>query len=207
MKRTLKTVATVALAGFVVASCSSLNKMKRLEKNIAYKVTPEMLEAKGGQVDLKIDATIPAKYFNNKVTLVATPVLKFQNGGEKAYEPKTFQGEKVQGNNEVVPYATEKTVNYSGTVPFEEGMRVSGLYVKFQGSKGKKSADYESRKIADGVISTSELIENTLQSANPANGDDAFQRIIKEKHNANIMFLIQQANIRASELKLSLIHI
>lgn len=36
MKRTLKTVATVALAGFVVASCSSLNKMKRLEKNIAY---------------------------------------------------------------------------------------------------------------------------------------------------------------------------
>ena len=38
MKRTLKTVATVALAGFVVASCSSLNKMKRLEKNIAYKV-------------------------------------------------------------------------------------------------------------------------------------------------------------------------
>ena len=63
MKRTLKTVATVALAGFVVASCSSLNKMKRLEKNIAYKVTPEMLEAKGGQVDLKIDATIPAKYF------------------------------------------------------------------------------------------------------------------------------------------------
>ena len=201
MKRTLKTVATVALAGFVVASCSSLNKMKRLEKNIAYKVTPEMLEAKGGQVDLKIDATIPAKYFNKKVTLVATPVLKFQNGGEKAYEPKTFQGEKVQGNNEVVPYATEKTVNYSGTVPFEEGMRVSGLYVKFQGSKGKKSADYESRKIADGVISTSELVENTLQSANPANGDDAFQRIIKEKHNANIMFLIQQANIRASELK------
>ena len=201
MKRTLKTVATVALAGFVVASCSSLNKMKRLEKNIAYKVTPEMLEAKGGQVDLKIDATIPAKYFNKKVTLVATPVLKFQNGGEKAYEPKTFQGEKVQGNNEVVPYATEKTVNYSGTVPFEEGMRVSGLYVKFQGSKGKKSADYESRKIADGVISTSELVENTLQSANPANGDDAFQRIIKEKHDANIMFLIQQANVRASELK------
>lgn len=96
MKRTLKTVATVALAGFVVASCSSLNKMKRLEKNIAYKVTPEMLEAKGGQVDLKIDATIPAKYFNKKVTLVATPVLKFQNGGEKAYEPKTFQGEKCR---------------------------------------------------------------------------------------------------------------
>ena len=74
MKRTLKTVATVALAGFVVASCSSLNKMKRLEKNIAYKVTPEMLEAKGGQVDLKIDATIPAKYFMMNCLLIILPI-------------------------------------------------------------------------------------------------------------------------------------
>ncbi len=45
------------------------------------------------------------------------------------------------------------------------------------------------------------MLEQTLGSANPANGDDAFQRIIKEKHDANIMFLIQQANVRASELK------
>ena len=56
-------------------------------------------------------------------------------------------------------------------------------------------------KIADGVISTSELVNNTLGNANPALGEDAFQRIIKEKHDANIMFLIQQANIRSSELK------
>ena len=56
-------------------------------------------------------------------------------------------------------------------------------------------------KIADGGISTSELVNNTLGNANPALGEDAFQRIIKEKHDANIMFLIQQANIRSSELK------
>ena len=55
-------------------------------------------------------------------------------------------------------------------------------------------------KVADGVISTSELVNNTLGSANPALGEDAFQRIIKEKHDANIMFLIQQANLRAKEL-------
>ncbi len=96
MKKTFRTVAVLTLAGFVVSSCASLNKMKKMEKNIAYKVTPEILEARGGQVGVKIDATIPAKYFNKKVTLVATPVLKFANGGEKAYEAKTFQGEKVQ---------------------------------------------------------------------------------------------------------------
>ncbi len=197
MKRTFRTVATIALAGFVVASCSSLNKMKKMEKNIAYKVTPEMLEAKGGQVDVKIDATIPPKYFNKKVTLVATPVLKFQDGGEKAFAPKTFQGEKVQGNNTVVPYATEKTVSYSGQVPFEEGMRVSGLYVKFVGSKGAKSAEYESNKIADGVLATATLVDNA-----PATviGADEFERITKEEQEAAIYYLINSAQIRTKEI-------
>ncbi len=198
MKRTLRTVAVLTLAGVVISSCASLNKMKKMEKNIAYKDTPEVLEAKGGQVDVKIDATIPAKYFNKKVTLVATPVLKFQNGGEKAYEPKTFQGEKVQGNNEVVPYTTEKTVSYSGSVPFEEAMRVSGLYVKFVGSKGAKSVDYESRKIADGVIATATLVDNTPAAAI---GADKFERITKEEQEAAIYYLINSAQIRTKEIK------
>ena len=198
MKRTLRTVAVLTLAGVVISSCASLNKMKKMEKNIAYKVTPEVLEAKGGQVDVKIDATIPAKYFNKKVTLVATPVLKFQNGGEKDYEPKTFQGEKVQGNNEVVPYTTEKTVSYSGSVPFEEAMRVSGLYVKFVGSKGAKSVDYESRKIADGVIATATLVDNTPAAAI---GADKFERITKEEQEAAIYYLINSAQIRTKEIK------
>ena len=197
MKRTLRTVAVLTLAGIVISSCASLKKMKKMEKNIAYKVTPEVLEAKGGNVDVKIDATIPAKYFNRKVTLVATPVLKFQNGGEKAYEPKTFQGEKVQGNNEVVPYASGKTVSYTGSVPFEEAMRVSGLYVKFVGSKGAKSVDYESRKIADGVLATSTMVENTPAAAI---GADQFQRITKEEQEAAIYYLINSAQIRTKEM-------
>lgn len=197
MKRTLRTVAVFTLAGLVISSCASLNKMKKMEKNIAYKVTPEVLEAKGGQVGVKIDATIPAKYFNKKVTLVATPVLKFQNGGEKAYDPKTFQGEKVQGNNEVVPYAAGKTVSYSGQVPFEEGMRVSGLYVKFVGSKGAKSVDYESRKIADGVLATSTLVDNAPATAI---GADKFERITKEEQEAAIYYLINSAQIRTKEI-------
>ncbi|MEI3154185.1 MAG: tetratricopeptide repeat protein [Odoribacter sp.] len=198
MKRTLRTVAVFTLAGFVISSCASLNKMKKMEKDIAYKVTPEVLEAKGGQVDLKIDATIPAKYFNKKVTLVATPVLKFQNGGEKAYEPKTFQGEKVQGNNEVVPYAESKTVSYNGSVPFEEGMRISGLYVKFVGSKGAKSVDYESRKIADGVLATATMVNNAPAIAI---GADQFERITKEEQEAAIYYLINSAQIRTKEIK------
>lgn len=196
MKRTFRAVAAMALAGFVIASCSSLNKMKKMEKNIVYKVTPEVLEAKGGQVNLRIDATIPPKYFNKKVTVTATPVLKFQNGGEKAYEPKTFQGEKVQGNNEVIPYAAGKTVSYSGTVPYDDDMRISGLYLKFVGAKGSKSADYESEKLADGVLSTAGLVDNTPAVAL---GADKFERITKEVQEAALYYLINSAQIPAKE--------
>ena len=80
-------------------------------------------------------------------------------------------------------------------------MAKSELYLEFKATIGKKVVTIPAVKIADGVISTSELVNNTLGNANPALGEDAFQRIIKEKHDANIMFLIQQANIRSSELK------
>ncbi len=198
MKRTLRTVAVLTVAGMVVSSCASLKKMKQMEENIVYKVTPEVLEAKGGMVDLKIDATIPQKYFIKKATLVATPVLKFADGGEKAYEPKTFQGESVQGNNEVVPYAEGKTVSYNGTVAYEEGMRVSGLYVKFVGTKGASTIEYESRKIADGVIATATLVNN-----DPATtiGKDNFERITKETKEAAIFYLINSAEIRSKEMR------
>lgn len=80
-------------------------------------------------------------------------------------------------------------------------MAKSELYLRFKATVGGKTIEIPAVKVADGVIATSAMVEKTLESANPALGDDAFQRIIKEKHEANIMFLIQQANVRASELK------
>ena len=74
-------------------------------------------------------------------------------------------------------------------------------YILISKSQRQRLSLFPSVKIADGVIATSEMLEQTLGSANPANGDDAFQRIIKARSDANIMFLIQQANVRASELK------
>ena len=44
------------------------------------------------------------------------------------------------------------------------------------------------------------LVKNTLANANTTNAEDAFQRVIKQAKEANIMFLIQQANLRQSEL-------
>ena len=69
-------------------------------------------------------------------------------------------------------------------------MAKSELWLEFKAKVGKKEVVIPAVKVADGVISTYELVNNTLGSANPALGEDAFQRIIKEKHDANILSLI-----------------
>lgn len=197
MKSTFRSVATVTLAGLVIASCSPLSKMKKKASNINYKVTPEVLEAKANMVDVKIDVTIPPKYFNKNVTLVATPVLKFQ-GGEKSFDPKTLQGESVQGNNTVVPYATGKTISYTGQMPYEDAMRISELFVKIEGKKGKKSAAFDPIKVADGIVATATLVNNSPATAI---GKDNFERITKEEQEAAIYYLINSAQIRTKEIK------
>lgn len=112
-----------------------------------------------------------------------------------------FQGEKVEGNDQTISYKMGGNYTMRTSFDYVPEMAKSELYLEFKATIGKKTITIPAVKVADGVISTSEMINQTLASANPATGDDAFQRIIKEKHDANIMFLIQQANIRTSELK------
>ena len=196
MKKTVGLVAVVALTGVVASSCSSLKQMEKKANEVAYNVTPQTLVAKGGMVDLKIDVTFPAKYFKKKVAVQATPVLRYE-GGETAFEMKALQGEKVQGNAEVVPFETGKTVSYSSQIPYDAAMRLSDLEIDITGSKGEKTATFAPRKIGQGVIATESLLQNE-----PATvlGKDAFQRIIAEQQEAAIYYLINSSNIRSNQM-------
>ena len=129
-----------------------------------------------------------------------TPVLRWE-GGEAKGQPSVFQGEKVQGNDQTISYKMGGNYTMKTSFEYVPEMAKSELYLEFKATVGKKTVEIPAVKIADGVIATSELVEQTLATATPATGNDAFQRIIKEKSEANIMFLIQQANIRSSELK------
>ena len=172
----------------------------RSNKQCRYTVTPQVLEAVGGKVPATINGKFPEKYFNKKAVVEVTPVLKW-NGGEAKGQPATFQGEKVEGNDQTISYKMGGSYTMKTSFDYVPEMAKSELYLEFKATIGKKVVTIPAVKVADGVISTSELVNNTLGNANPALGEDAFQRIIKEKHDANIMFLIQQANIRSSELK------
>lgn len=181
----------------LLTSCSS--KMGELSSDY-FTVTPQVLEAVGGKVPATINGKFPEKYFNKKAVVEVTPVLKW-NGGEAKGQSAVFQGEKVEGNDQAISYKAGGNYTLKTSFDYVPEMAKSELYLEFKATIGKKTITIPAVKVADGVISTSELLNQTLGSANPANGDDAFQRIIKEKYDANIMFLIQQANVRAGEMK------
>ncbi len=186
---------------FVFTSCSS--KMGELSSDY-FTVTPQVLEAIGGEVPVTINGKFPEKYFKKKAVVVVTPVLKW-NGGEAKGDSKTFQGEKVQGNSQTIYYKAGGTYTMKTSFDYVPEMAKSELYLEFDAKVGSKSVSIPSVKIADGVIATSELVKNTLANANPSEAEDAFQRVIQQAKQANIMFLIQQANIRASELNTDII--
>ena len=188
------------LMAMVVALFSSCSKKMGELSADYFTVTPQVLEAVGGKVPATINGKFPEKYFNKKAVVEVTPVLKW-NSGEAKGQPATFQGEKVEGNDQTISYKMGGSYTMKTSFDYVPEMAKSELYLEFKATIGKKVVTIPAVKVADGVISTSELVNNTLGNANPALGEDAFQRIIKEKHDANIMFLIQQANIRSSELK------
>jgi len=197
MKRTsIKVFGYLALA-VAISACSGLNKMKKGAPDVTYTVTPEVLEAHGGKVNVDIKVRIPGGYFDKKAVLEATPVLKYQ-GGETAYPSYKLQGESVQGNDQTIPKAAGGQVSYNNTVPYTEGMRVSDLVIRIKATRGTQEVVFDDYKIAEGVIATSGLI--SPKGISGTIGKNKFQRNTPFSQGAEILFLIQQANLRNTEL-------
>ena len=183
----LSLVAAVA----ILASCS-----KSLPKPDDLTVNPSPLEKVGSKVNADITGTFPQKKFAKKGILVVTPVLKF---GDKELlgEPVTYIGESVKENGKTVNYANGGTYSQSCSFDYEPAMRKCELYLRFEGKIGKKEIEIPDMKIADGLVATSELAE--AKDNKSVCTPDKFQRIIQQTTEADIKFLIQQANLRSSE--------
>ena len=177
----------------LLTSCSKLGKLS----SDNFTVTPTPLEAVGGQVPATINGTFPTKYLKKKAIVTVTPVLKYE-GGEAVGQSATFQGEKVEGNATTISYKVGGTYTMKSNFAFVEPMLNSELYARFDAKLGKKTVSIPEIKIGYGVVATSELLNRC--SITPATAPDAYQRIIAQKQEANIKFLINQANLRASEL-------
>ena len=180
----------------VLTSCSKLGNLTSDD----FKVTPTPLVEQSGEVPAQISVTIPEKYMKKKAVVTCTPVLRYQ-GGEVTSESATFQGEKVEGNGTAVQYKVGGTYSMKANFRYTPEMLKSDLYMKFDAKLGKKVKQIPEVKIGYGVIATEDLISRCLDGATGAQATDKFQRTIQQKQEANIKFLINQANLRTSELQ------
>ena len=189
------------MAAATLTSCSG--KLGQLSGDY-FKVNPNPLVADGGQVDATINGVFPEKYMNKKAVITVTPELRYMKDGVQQTlkgAPATFQGEKVLGNDQAISYQLGGHYTMKTSYPFEPAMQKSEMFLTFDAKLGKKQVDVPAIKVADGVIATSELYHRTLTSAQPSVAADAFQRVVEQKQEANIKFLIQQAELRKSELQ------
>lgn len=186
--------AAAAVSALMLTGCN-----KKMNPFVAdnFTVNPNPLEVVGEKVPATVTARVPAKFFKKNATVTVTPYLVY-NGGEAASQAYTFQGEKVRGNAPVVKYDNGGTVTIPVQFNYVPAMIKSELYLAFNVTQGSKQYALPRVKVADGVIATAALA--SALTVNPALGADAFQRDIQEKYAADILFLINQANIRPGQL-------
>jgi tetratricopeptide (TPR) repeat protein len=193
-----KQFSVIALSGIVLLSGCS----KKLGQFSAdnFTVNPNPLEVVGDKVPATITANVPSKFFQKNAEVTVTPYLCF-NGQEVASQAYSFQGEKVRGNAPVISYDNGGTVTIPALYDYQDEMIESDLELAFNVTQGNKQYVLPRVKVATGVVATATLAD--VATVAPAVAKDKFQRIINEKYNADIHFLINQANIRDGQLKSS----
>jgi len=194
MKKQLFFAVSMVFA-LVFSSCSK--DLTALDPSL-FKCNPNPLEVKGGKVDATVTGTFPVKYFNKNAVVTVTPVLKFE-GKEVKGTPVVLQGEKVKGNDQTIAFKAGGNYSVKASFDYVPEMAKSELYLEFNVVQKKKTYQIPSVKVADGVIATSQLASTNASEMNPVLIPDKFQRVIEQQQEADIMFLIQQSNLRKSE--------
>ncbi|MGI6572885.1 MAG: tetratricopeptide repeat protein [Fermentimonas sp.] len=196
MKRKSRILTLLLIVGVAIFSTSCSNKLKPLDQN-NFNVTPSPIETVGNKIPVTINGTFPEKWFHKNAIVTITPVLKY-GSQEVMGTPYSFQGEKVSGNRVMVPQSRGANVTMNSTFDYIPDMLSSELYLRFDGRIKNKRSNLPDLKVADGVIATSALAD--AKTTAPSVAPDAFQRIIEDVQEASIMFVIEQAKLRDSEL-------
>ncbi len=196
-KITLQSLSLTLVAAIGLSACSGLGKLVKNSDKITYKVTPDPMEMHGGKVTVTISGTYPAKMFPKKATVTTIPVIKY-NGGEKALTPIVLIGEKAVGSGTKI--SNKSGGSFSVTtdkVDYIPEMKVATLELRAAGQVKKKTKDLPAKKVADGIIVTPLLVKNDEKALI---GKDNFQKVIPRTQNANIFFIVNQSQVRSTEM-------
>ena len=191
-------ILTLSACAFLsLTSCSKLGKLTADN----FSVSPQPLEVVGGKVPATIEGQFPEKFMNKKATVTVIPELHYGNGQVARGEGTTFQGEKVMGNDRTISYRLGGRYTMKANFNYVPEMQKSDMYLAFNATIGNKKVEVPALKVGYGVIATAELYRRTIRQGGACLALDSFQRVLNKQQEANVKFLINQANLRSNELK------
>ncbi|HIZ85014.1 MAG TPA: hypothetical protein IAC04_00790 [Candidatus Coprenecus stercoravium] len=186
-----------AAAAMLVQSCGSPKKMAESAEDLSVSCNPQVLEVVAGNIKADVTVTFPEDFFHPKAIVEVVPVLVYE-GGETALDPVMLQGEDVTENYQVVPEAggsISRTFEFAYTEGVEDSYLELRMTVIHKDKRIPFTAPY---KVADGANTTYMLVKT---GGSLAYAPDAYQAIINEQNEAQILYLINSATVRPSQLK------
>ena len=197
MKKSIR-LFSAAFLGAAAIACSSPEKMAEQAENVLVSCDPAVLEVKAGAIDANVTVTYPADYFHPKAILEVIPVIVY-DGGEAKMESYFFQGTKVEDNYEVVP---EEGATITKPVHFEYAEGMENCHLELRGVVKYKAdkTDLPTKKVADGANTTYMLVKKDAKAAVDFKADN-YQETIPMPVEGQILYTINSANVRNSEIK------
>lgn len=196
MKKIFNVLMIVA-AGLLIQSCGSPKKMAESAEEVSVSCNPQVLEVIAGNIKADVTVTFPEDFFHPKAIVEVVPALVY-NGGETVLDPVMLQGEDVTENYQVVA-ETGGTITKTFEFAYEEGMENSHLELRMTViHKDKRIPFTAPYKVADGANTTYMLVKT---DGSLAYAPDAYQAVIAEQNEAQILYLINSATVRPSQLK------
>ena len=195
-----KHILMIACMALMLAACGNPSKMAKLAEMVNTECTPEVLEAVNGKIAAQYTVEFPAKYFLSEAILDVTPVMVYA-GGEVAGPVFTLQGDKVMDNNNVISYKNGGKASRTVVFDYKPGMEKAVLELRatvYNSSKTRKFEFPINYRIADGTNCTYMLVK--LEGA-PSMEADNYQKIIRETKESQILYTINQSNVRNNQLK------
>ena len=109
-------------SALVLTSCSKLGELSADN----FTVTPSPMEAVAGQVPVTINGRFPEKYMKKKAVVTVVPEIRYA-GGKSVGQSATFQGEKVQGNDQEISYKLGGNYTMKSNFAYVPAMQKSEL--------------------------------------------------------------------------------
>lgn len=197
MRRLFQKVLSLALIAMIVPSCGNPAKMAEKAEQLSVQCEPQVMEVVAGKINTTITVVFPADFFHPKAIVEVQPVIVY-NGGEALGELIMLQGEDVTNNYITVAEAGGQ-VSRQLSFDYVPGMENSHLELRMTVLHKDKRIPFTTPvKVADGANTTYMLVgaEGSLAYA-----PDAYQPVINEQTEAQILYLINSATVRNSQLK------